>query len=59
MCRLQTVTRVDQDFDIRRVQTGAEKYIPVYRCRPKTSVPVKKVYQKEKNLTVHYFYTCF
>uniref|UniRef100_A0A1B6C6U2 C2H2-type domain-containing protein n=1 Tax=Clastoptera arizonana TaxID=38151 RepID=A0A1B6C6U2_9HEMI len=40
--RLQTVTRVDQDFDIRRVQTGAEKYIPVYRCRPKPSIPVIK-----------------
>ncbi|XP_066991418.1 zinc finger protein 615 [Anabrus simplex] len=32
--RLQTVSRVDQDFDIRRVQSPAEKYIPVYRPRP-------------------------
>jgi hypothetical protein len=24
---------VDQDFDIRRVQTTAEKFIPVYRPR--------------------------
>lgn len=31
--RLQTVSRVDQDFDIRRVQTTAEKFIPVYRPR--------------------------
>jgi len=31
--RLQTVSRVDQDFDIRRVQTAAEKFIPVYRPR--------------------------
>lgn len=33
--RLQTVRRVDQDFDIRRVQTAAEKYIPINRCRRK------------------------
>lgn len=26
--RLQTVTRVDQDFDIRRVQLPTEKFIP-------------------------------
>lgn len=45
--RLQTVTRVDQDFDIRRVQTGAEKYIPIYRYRPRTSVVTKKMVKKK------------
>ncbi|XP_075220101.1 uncharacterized protein LOC142323782 [Lycorma delicatula] len=37
--RLQTVRRVDQDFDIRRVQTAAEKYIPIYRCKRKVRPP--------------------
>ncbi|KAG8230808.1 hypothetical protein J437_LFUL010588 [Ladona fulva] len=32
--RLQTVSRVDQDFDIRRVQPGPVKFIPVNRPRP-------------------------
>lgn len=27
-CRQTLVTRVDQDFDIRRVQTQAEKFLP-------------------------------
>lgn len=40
--RLQTVSRVDQDFDIRRVQVGAEKFIPIYRHRP----PLSKKRQK-------------
>ncbi|XP_049857548.1 PR domain zinc finger protein 5-like [Schistocerca gregaria] len=41
--RLQTVSRVDQDFDIRRVQSTAEKFIPTYR-RPKSShMPKKKL----------------
>uniref|UniRef100_A0A1B6MTL9 C2H2-type domain-containing protein n=1 Tax=Graphocephala atropunctata TaxID=36148 RepID=A0A1B6MTL9_9HEMI len=44
--RLQTVTRVDQDFDIRRVQLGAEKYLPTYRRRKRISVPVKMVKTK-------------
>lgn len=26
--RLQTVTKVDQDFDIRRVEGVADKYVP-------------------------------
>lgn len=26
--RMQTVTKIDQDFDIRRVEPAAEKYIP-------------------------------
>lgn len=42
--RLQTVSRVDQDFDIRRVQTAAEKFIPVYRPRGRPpQQPQKKV----------------
>ncbi|XP_066997550.1 zinc finger and BTB domain-containing protein 40 isoform X2 [Anabrus simplex] len=40
--RLQTVSRVDQDFDIRRVQNAAEKFIPVYRPR----VPLQKKKKK-------------
>ena len=28
LCRQTLVTRVDQDFDIRRVQTQAEKFLP-------------------------------
>lgn len=35
--RLATVTRVDQDFDIRRVQPIAEKYVPRYRRRRTTA----------------------
>lgn len=27
--RLQTVTRVDQDYDFRRVQTVTDKFIPI------------------------------
>ncbi|GLH12895.1 Uncharacterized protein GBIM_17553 [Gryllus bimaculatus] len=41
--RLQTVTRVDQDFDIRRVQSAAEKFIPIFRHRPPTSKKRKKI----------------
>lgn len=26
--RLQTITKIDQDFDIRRVEGVAEKYVP-------------------------------
>ncbi|PNF24920.1 hypothetical protein B7P43_G10157 [Cryptotermes secundus] len=61
--RLQTVSRVDQDFDIRRVQTAAEKFIPVYRPRgrppqqpqkkrnrDRSSVPPKKR-EKEQDST--------
>uniref|UniRef100_A0A1B6F0X3 C2H2-type domain-containing protein n=1 Tax=Cuerna arida TaxID=1464854 RepID=A0A1B6F0X3_9HEMI len=44
--RLQTVTRVDQDFDIRRVQLGAEKYLPTYRRRKRISVPAKTAKKK-------------
>ncbi|KAG8325911.1 hypothetical protein J6590_054935 [Homalodisca vitripennis] len=43
---LQTVTRVDQDFDIRRVQLGAEKYLPTYRRRKRISIPVKTAKKK-------------
>lgn len=39
--RLQTVRRVDQDFDIRRVQTAAEKYIPIFRCRRRIRAPIE------------------
>ena len=37
---------MDQDFDIRRVQTAAEKFIPVYRprVRPTPQQPQKKVF---------------
>ncbi|XP_046388427.1 uncharacterized protein LOC124157599 isoform X2 [Ischnura elegans] len=37
--RLQTVSRVDQDFDIRRVQPGPEKFIPINRPRPPRPSP--------------------
>ncbi|KAK9504328.1 hypothetical protein O3M35_010688 [Rhynocoris fuscipes] len=39
--RLQTVRRVDQDFDIRRVQPVAERYMPKYRRR-RTKIYVQK-----------------
>ncbi|XP_054272565.1 zinc finger protein 284-like [Macrosteles quadrilineatus] len=40
--RLRTVTRVDQDFDIRRVQLGAEKYLPkLPRRRRRLRQPVE------------------
>ncbi|GFG40276.1 hypothetical protein Cfor_12503 [Coptotermes formosanus] len=44
--RLQTVSRVDQDFDIRRVQTAAEKFIPVYR--PRGRPPPQQSQRKRK-----------
>ncbi|XP_014271996.1 zinc finger protein 260 [Halyomorpha halys] len=40
--RLQTVTRVDQDFDIRRVQPAAERYIPRFRRRRISVTPSSK-----------------
>ncbi|XP_071444896.1 uncharacterized protein [Hetaerina americana] len=51
--RLQTVSRVDQDFDIRRVQPGPKKFIPVDRPRPTrpsslSSVEAKKSLRKFK-----------
>ncbi|XP_014254264.1 zinc finger protein 709-like [Cimex lectularius] len=39
--RLQTVTRVDQDFDIRRVQPVVEKYVPKFRRRRTINLPSK------------------
>jgi len=36
--RLSTITRVDQDFDIRRVEPMVEKYIPRFRKRRQKSV---------------------
>ncbi|KAL1140840.1 hypothetical protein AAG570_000768 [Ranatra chinensis] len=44
--RLQTVTRVDQDFDIRRVLPATEKYVPKYRRRRQSFInPPKQVGQ--------------
>lgn len=36
--RLQVVTRVDQDFDIRRCILGPEKYLPTHRQRRKNYI---------------------
>uniref|UniRef100_A0A0A9YKQ6 Zinc finger imprinted 3 n=1 Tax=Lygus hesperus TaxID=30085 RepID=A0A0A9YKQ6_LYGHE len=46
--RLQTVTRVDQDFDIRRVQPPTEKYIPKFRRRRNNVYNAAKVENKKK-----------
>ncbi|GLV34577.1 hypothetical protein CBL_09058 [Carabus blaptoides fortunei] len=40
--RLQTVTRVDQDFDIRRVQLAADKFIPVDKPKNRRSATINK-----------------
>lgn len=40
--RLQTVTKIDQDFDIRRVENIADKYVP------KESVRATKKWSKVK-----------
>ncbi|XP_063229487.1 zinc finger protein 266-like isoform X2 [Bacillus rossius redtenbacheri] len=47
--RLQTVTRVDQDFDIRRVQTTVDKFVPLNRVRTRPPPPKKthKIIKKE------------
>lgn len=45
--RLQTVRRVDQDFDIRRVQPIAERYMPKYRSR-RTNIYSSKTQKANK-----------
>lgn len=47
--RLQTVSRVDQDFDIRRVQTAAEKFIPVYRPRGRPPQQPQKKRKRDRS----------
>ncbi|KAL0119481.1 hypothetical protein PUN28_007761 [Cardiocondyla obscurior] len=45
--RMQTVTKVDQDFDIRRVEAAAEKYVPrsnVFKRTIKERAEVNQLY---------------
>lgn len=50
--RLQIISRVDQDFDIRRVQTTAEKFIPIYRKRPRSSTAQTSVKKRKNSVSV-------
>ncbi|XP_012277737.1 zinc finger protein 236 [Orussus abietinus] len=46
--RLQTVTKVDQDFDIRRVETVADKYVPKTNLPKRVAKPQPKVRKHRK-----------
>ena len=39
--RLQTVSKVDQDFDIRRVETVADRYLPKMKTPKSSKRPVQ------------------
>ncbi|EEB14703.1 zinc finger protein, putative [Pediculus humanus corporis] len=52
--RLQTVSRVDQDFDIRRVLPFAQKYLPTFKQKPKINIKTESENQvkvKEEELS--------
>lgn len=42
--RLQTITKVDQDFDIRRVEGVADKYVPKTNTSKRLAKNCPKVY---------------
>lgn len=42
--RLQTITKVDQDFDIRRVEGVADKYVPKINTSKRLAKNCPKVY---------------
>lgn len=50
------VTRVDQDFDIRRVQTQAEKFLPKAETVPRGRKRKAQQGSKQKSSTVRWVY---
>lgn len=55
--RQSLVTRIDQDFDIRRVQTQAEKFLP--KVETLTRSRKRKILSKQKASSVRWVNSCF